>query len=128
MSRIFDALQGDEGEHPGIDDLALPSISAELVKNSEPDHPSETQPRTIRSCSSCKTSVPENSLFCPKCEAFLGSVVTEQQCNDDFEQQKRLPDPEPRSSWLRAFWLRIRHFLAFGAVVVLVVTIPLRAC
>lgn len=127
MSRIFDALRGSEAEHFGINALGLPSISAEPLENSETDHRSETQPRTTSSCSSCNSSILENSLFCPKCEAFLGSVVTERQCNYDFEQQKRLPIPERPSSWTHAFWLRIRRLIALGSAVVLVIIHPHRA-
>jgi hypothetical protein len=128
MSRIFDALRGSEAERSGINALGLPSIPTEPLDNSGADHQSETPPRKNISCSSCKSSILDSSLFCPKCEAFLGSVVTERQCNDDFEQQqKSLPIPALQGSWTGAFWLRIRRLIALGWAVVLVIIHPFRA-
>src|SRR5260370_36423758 len=127
MSRIFDALRGSAAEHSAIKALGLPPISAEPQENSETDHRSEPRPRTTSSCFSCESPILENSLFCPKCEAFLGSVVTERQCNDDCEQQEGLPSPERPSGWTCAFWLRIRRLIALGSALVLVLIHPLLA-
>jgi hypothetical protein len=121
MSRLFDALQRSPAERSGITTLNLSSSAVESSETSEFDQHPETTPRTSLTCSSCKSPTPQNSLFCPRCNAFLGSVATERGSNNDSEPQTSIRSSEPRSTWVHVLWVCLRRFVALEPILILVI-------
>ncbi len=77
-------------------------------------------------CSSCHALLSENSLFCPKCDAFLGAVVKpDQRVNESALQEDLEPDFAPvsasRSGGIRDLWHGLRRWIAPGSIAVLAV-------
>jgi len=109
MSRIFDVLHRSRVGRSGLGTIRVPSGPIESLENVRPEPPPIPPLATTLTCYSCRYPIPESAIFCPKCDAFLGSVVTERQGNDALEPQKSKGTRERRSTGLRGLWLRIRH-------------------
>lgn len=113
MSRLFDALQRPEGERSDVTTRNPRSLSVDSPKTAATDE--NLMAGTSLTCSLCNFVTPENSLFCPKCNSFLGSVVMEgREFDRRSELQKAVLNTQPRSTWGR-----IRRVLTLGLVSVL---------
>jgi hypothetical protein len=112
MSRIFDALQRSESERSGVECSAAP----ELLRTAEKGDFMESESLPGGPCHACGRFVPCNSLFCPNCDLFQGSVATEDSHNGESDSE---PDPalsKRTGSWIYAFlrWKWIQIALAAG--------------
>jgi hypothetical protein len=105
------APQRREKKTSGSNALDLSYLPVRSFRELDVDPRLETISGTTFTCSSCKSSLPESSLFCPKCDAFLGSVVTERQSNDVAARQESDQLPESPSAGIRGLWLHIRRLI-----------------
>jgi len=121
MSRLFDALQRSETERSGITTLNLSSVSVASSGAAGTEQSLETIPHKSSTCSSCKFTTPENSLFCPKCHAFLGNVEMGHESSIDSEPQRSIRGSESRSTWIHLLWSRARRLMTLGFILVLTI-------
>jgi len=121
MSRIFDPLQRPEAERSGLSAWNLSSVADKPLKDSGTYERAETTLCTTVLCPSCRSSVPENNLFCSKCDVFLGAVVRKGECKDDCEKQRCVRIPEPRRTWIGVLWLHIRRPMILGSAAFLAI-------
>lgn len=121
MSRLFDALQRPETERSGITSLNLSSLSVASTGAAETEQCLDTITHKALTCPSCKFTTPDNSLFCPNCNAFLGSVETKSESGIDSEPQRSIQGSASRSTRIRLLWSRARRLMTLGFILVLTI-------
>ena len=133
MSRMFDSWS-ELGFDPKSDPTA-PSASGltQAPKRPRPERSDsgireivDPVPGKAIACSSCHALLLESSLFCPKCDAFLGAVVKpDQRVQESTLEEALEPDFAPvsisRSGGIRDLWHGLRRWLAPGSVAILAV-------
>ena len=123
MSCIFDALQRSESERSGVEC----SAATELLRTAEKGDFMESESLPGCPCHACGRFVACNSLFCPNCGLFQGSVATEDSHNGESDSE---PDPALRKrtgSWIYAFlrrkWIQIALAAGLTLSIVLFLTL-----
>jgi hypothetical protein len=74
MSRIFDALQTAESERSGQKLSDVPAAAHELLQAAEKEQLGPAESLLGSFCRECRSSMPADSLFCPKCDSFQGAA------------------------------------------------------
>ncbi len=72
MSRIFDALRLFEAERSGVQSLAVETPAQELLRGAEKELGDPVKLPSTSPCLKCTAPVPDDSLFCPKCDSYQG--------------------------------------------------------
>ena len=82
MSRIFDALQKSESERSGLPSSNVSTTAHELLQGAERIEPTALPPSSP--CPECASPVPDDILFCPKCDSFQGATAAGDRDDRDF--------------------------------------------
>ncbi len=102
MSYIFDALQKSEAERSGV----KCSEATELLRTAEKGEFMESESPGCP-CHACGMFVSCNTVFCPDCGLFQGSVATEDSRNGESGSESEPVLRERTGSWIYAFLRRI---------------------
>jgi hypothetical protein len=85
MSRIFDALRASESERSGSQFPDGPTAAHEVIHAAESDHIKPTDSLVSSPCHECGSLIPDDGLFCPKCDSFQGASAAGNWGDSDSE-------------------------------------------